>query len=119
MDPSFNEPSLSQSLRVFVVALKFVLHRLSLPEPDMSHADNFWSLFAVVEWIRSQTFSSREATAVITVLEDLLVYCDVPPHNIEPNRNELLHYTIQAYQSLATIAPSACSLRGLQSIVDL
>ncbi|KAK0442855.1 hypothetical protein EV421DRAFT_550850 [Armillaria borealis] len=118
MDPSFNEPSLPQSLRVFVVALKFVLHRLSLPEPDVSHASNVWSLFAVLGWIRSQTFSSQEAAAVITVLEELLVYCVVPPLNIEPDRNELFHYTIQAYQSLATIVPSACSLRGLQSVVD-
>ncbi|KAK0185928.1 hypothetical protein F5146DRAFT_1068543 [Armillaria mellea] len=122
-DQSLDEPSLPQSLRLFVVALKFVLHRLSLPQPDLSI---LWPLLAAVKGIGGQTFSLQEATAVIMVLEDLLVHCVIRPLNIEPDVesdvepdwSELFQYAIQAYQSLAMATPSACSLRGIQSIVD-
>ncbi len=138
-DSSLNDPSLSQSLRVFVVAIEFMLHRLSLPrpDPDMSlpdsdislpdsvhpHSDMFRPnicqlLTAAIGWIHGQTFSSQEATAVMTALEDIIALCVVPPLNIESDWSTLCKEAILAYRSLTTVAPSACSLRGLRPIVD-
>ncbi|KAK0185913.1 hypothetical protein F5146DRAFT_1068451 [Armillaria mellea] len=138
-DPTLKDPSLPQSLRVFVVAIEFILHRLSLPrpDPDMSlpdsdmslpdsvhpHSDMFHPnicqlLTAAVGWTHDQTFSSQEATVVITVLEDIIAPCVVPPLNIESDWSMLCKETILVYRSLTTVAPSACSLRGLRPIVD-
>ncbi|PBK83072.1 hypothetical protein ARMGADRAFT_677873 [Armillaria gallica] len=58
------ESSLPQSLRAVVAAIKFLLHRLSLPESDMSHLTICQSLLDAVTWIHRQTFTSQEATAV-------------------------------------------------------
>ncbi len=117
-DSSLADPSLPESLRALVAAVKFLLHRLSLPESDMSHPTSRRSLSNAVWWIRDQTFTSQEATAVMMVLDDILAHCVVPPFNIKSNWSELCNDTILAYPSLTTIAPSACSLHGLQSMVD-
>ncbi len=116
--PSLSEPSLPQSLKVIVAAIKFLLHRLSLPESNMSHTIILRSLFFAIQWIPGQTFSSQEATALIMVLEDIIAPRAGPPPNIESDYSDLCRYSIFAYQSLTTIAPSACSPRGLQSMVD-
>ncbi len=117
-DPSLCKPSLPRSLRVFVAVIEFLLHRLSFPQSDMSHTTIRQSLITAVTWIRRQTFLSQEATAVITVLEDIIAPGVGPPLNIKPDWSELHYDTILAYQSLNTAAPSACSLRGLRTIVD-
>ncbi|KAK0185931.1 hypothetical protein F5146DRAFT_161971 [Armillaria mellea] len=116
--PSLSEPSLPQFLKVIVAAIKFLLHRLSLSKSNMSHTTIQLSLDIAIMWIRGQTFSSQEATALITVLEDIIALCVVPPLNTESDWSNLCHYTIRTYQSLTAIAPSACSLSGLQSMVD-
>ncbi|PBK64559.1 hypothetical protein ARMSODRAFT_467714 [Armillaria solidipes] len=113
-DPSLDEPSLPQSLRVFVAAIKFTLHRLSLPEYDMS----YWSLTAAVEWIPHQTFSTQEATAIMMVLNDILATFVVPPLDTGPHWRGLCNITILTYRTLTTVAPSACSLVGLRSMID-
>ncbi len=115
-DPSLCEPSLPPLLRVFVAAIKFLLHRLSFPDYEMSHFTICGSLVAAVEWIPDQTFSLQEATAVMTVLDDILGV--VPPLDSASDWVELCNDAILTYPSLTTIAPSACSLRGLRSIVD-
>ncbi len=117
-DSSLADPSLPESLRALVAAIKFLLHRLSLPESDMSHPTICQSLLNAVWWIRRQTFTSQEATAVMMVLDDILAHCVVPPFNLNPNWSRLCNNTILAYPSLTTVAPSACSLYGLQSMVD-
>ncbi len=116
--PSLSEPSLPQSLQLFVAAIKFLLHRLSLPESNMSHTIICQSLTAAIHRIPYQNFSSQEATALIMVFEDIIAPCVVPLPNIESDWRDLCHRTILAYHSLASIAPSACSLSGLQSMVD-
>ncbi len=117
-DSSLADPSLPESLRALVAAIKFLLHRLSLPESDMSHPTICQSLLAAVLWIRQQTFASQEATTVIMVLDDILAHCVVPPFSIDPHWSMLCDLTILIYPSLTTVAPSACSLRGLQLMVD-
>ncbi len=116
--PSLSEPSLPQSLKVIVAAIKFLLHRLSLqvPKPD-KHVIHL-SLTTAVRWIRGQTFSSKEAIAVMAVLEDIIAPCVVPPLNIDPNWRLLCSGSIFVYHSLTTVAPSACSSCGLRSMVD-
>ncbi len=59
-DSSLADPSLPESLRALVSAIKFLLHRLSLPESDMSHPTICQSLLNAVWWIRRQTFTSRK-----------------------------------------------------------
>ncbi|KAK0225093.1 hypothetical protein EDD85DRAFT_856329 [Armillaria nabsnona] len=124
-DPSsVDEPSSLKSLRVLAVAIKFLLHRLSLPDYEMSHTTILESLIVVNEWISEDTFSSQEATAVMPVLEDIIACCVVPPLNIDSDDSywslrKLWYHTIIAYHSLTTVAPYACSLRGLRSTVDL
>ncbi len=117
-DSSLADPSLPESLRALVAAIKFLLHRLSLPESDMSHPTICGSLLNAFWWIRDQTFTSQEATAVMMVLDDILAHCVVPPFNTKPDWSNLCNFTILAYPSLTTVAPSACSLHGLQSMVD-
>ncbi len=117
-DSSLADPSLPESLRALVAAIKFLLHRLSLPESDMSHPTICGSLLNAFWWIRDQTFTSQEATAVMMVLDDILAHCVVPPFNTKPDWSDLCNFTILAYPSLTTIAPSACSLHGLQSMID-
>ncbi|PBK83754.1 hypothetical protein ARMGADRAFT_668406 [Armillaria gallica] len=117
-DSSLAEPSLPESLRAFVAVVKFLLHRLSLPESDMSHPTLRRLFVDVVWWIQDQTFTSQEATAVMMVLDDILAHCVVPPLNIDPDWSMLCNLTIRIYSSLTTVAPSACSLHGFQSIVD-
>ncbi|SJL04772.1 uncharacterized protein ARMOST_08142 [Armillaria ostoyae] len=116
-DPSLAEPSLPQSLRVFVAAVKFMLHRLSLP--DMSHFIICPTLVYAVEWISQQTLSSQEATAVMKVLDDILAPFVVPSLNPASQWSDLCNATFLAYPSLTTVAPSACSLRGLRSMIDI
>ncbi|PBK62935.1 hypothetical protein ARMSODRAFT_558636 [Armillaria solidipes] len=117
-DTSLNDPSLPQSLRAFVAAIKFLLHRLSLPESNMSHTTIHKSLTEAVQWIHKQTLSSQEATAVMVMLEDIIAPGVVLPLNTESDWSKLRYSGLLAYQSLTTIAPSACSLRGLRPIVD-
>ncbi|SJL04739.1 uncharacterized protein ARMOST_08109 [Armillaria ostoyae] len=99
-DPSLDEPSLPQSLRVFVAVTKFMLHRLSLLEYDV--------LF----------HHSLEAPAVMTVLDDILAAFVVPPLDTGPYWRGLCNITILTYRTLTTVDPSACSLGGLRSMVD-
>ncbi|SJL04775.1 uncharacterized protein ARMOST_08145 [Armillaria ostoyae] len=117
-DPSLAEPSLPQSLRVFVAAIKFMLHKLSLPEYEISHSTIRWSLADAVEWIPHQTLSTQEASAVMVVLDDILTPSAVPPLKFASNWVRLCNGTVLAYPSLTTIAPSACSLGGIRSMVD-
>ncbi|SJL04841.1 uncharacterized protein ARMOST_08212 [Armillaria ostoyae] len=116
--PSLSEPSLSQSLKLFVGVIKFLLHRLSLPEYNMSHTTIRQSLTAAIQQISYGVFSSQEATALVTVLEDIIAPCVVPPLDIESDWRDLCDNTILAYRSLTRVAPSACSSRGLHSMVD-
>ncbi len=65
--------------------------------------------------------SSNEATSVIPALEGILtasVLQGKDLRDIESRWNDLCHSTIFAYHDLVTFAPSACSLRGLQSMLD-
>ncbi|KAK0185940.1 hypothetical protein F5146DRAFT_1068591 [Armillaria mellea] len=114
--PSLSEPSLPRSLKVVMAAIKFLHHRLSLPEYDKSHTTIRRSLTAAIQRISYQVFSSQEATALIVVLEDIIAPYVVPP--LKLNLRDLCDCTILAYHSLTRIAPSACSLRGLQLMVD-
>ncbi|KAK0227856.1 hypothetical protein IW262DRAFT_558338 [Armillaria fumosa] len=117
--PLLSEPSLPQSLKVIVVAIEFLLHRLSLPECNMSHTTICQSLTAAIGGIRYTVFSSQEATALIAALEDIITLCVGPLLNIELDWIDLCHNTIRTYHHLTTYAaPSACSLCGLQSIAD-
>ncbi|KAK0186004.1 hypothetical protein F5146DRAFT_1068881 [Armillaria mellea] len=113
-DPPLDRSSLHKSLRVFVGTTEFLLHRLSLPDSDIFHTIILTSLTAAVNWASSQKFSSQDATAVITVLEGILVVCAT--HERDP-RN-VCYNTIHAYWYSLAISPSACSLRGLQLMVD-
>ncbi len=112
--------SLSKPLKLLVVVTEFLLHRLALPESDNSHTIIRDLLITAVKQLDGEMFSFREAAAVIMVLEDILPTCfigDAP--NAELTRNELCYNTILAYQHSITISPSACSLRGLRSMVDV
>ncbi|SJL09572.1 uncharacterized protein ARMOST_12952 [Armillaria ostoyae] len=114
-DPSWDEPSFPRNLRVFLVAIEFLLHRLSLPEPE--YRTIHLSLTVAVGWICDQMFLSQEATAVIAVLEDILAPYVAPPLNVVSEWMMLFNNTILVYHSLTSIAPSA-SLLGFQSLVD-
>ncbi|KAK0217644.1 hypothetical protein EDD85DRAFT_867996 [Armillaria nabsnona] len=117
VDPSIDKLPLRQ--RVFVTAIKFLLHRLTLPNlSDASNNDIHNSISAALLYIQRST-SSEEATVFIPVLEDIMLPCVVPPFNTSPLWNSIFWYIIDPYRSLASIAPSACSLRGPQSVVDL
>ncbi|KAK0492171.1 hypothetical protein EDD18DRAFT_1465616 [Armillaria luteobubalina] len=116
--PSLSDPSLHQSLKLIVAAIKFLLHRSSLPESTMSHTIIFQSLTAVIHKIRDEEYSSQEATALIVALEDIIAVCLSPLHNIESDWIDLYYDTIETYYWLTIVAPSACSMSGLQSIVD-
>ncbi|KAK0227824.1 hypothetical protein IW262DRAFT_1454999 [Armillaria fumosa] len=117
-NPSLNDPSLPHSIRAFVAAIKFLLHRLSLPESNTSHTTIQKSLTEAIQWIHKQTLTSQEATAVMMVLEDIIAPSVVLPLNTESDWSKFRNDALHAYQSLAPDAPSACSLRGLRSIVD-
>ncbi|KAK0438051.1 hypothetical protein EV421DRAFT_984489 [Armillaria borealis] len=120
-DPPSGQSSLPQQLRVFAAAIEFLLHRLALPESDMSHTIIHYSLTSAVKWIGGQIISSTGATTVIPALEGILtasVLQGKDLHDVESRWNDLCHSTIFAYQDLITFAPSACSLRGLQSMFD-
>ncbi|KAK0474799.1 hypothetical protein IW261DRAFT_1369119, partial [Armillaria novae-zelandiae] len=114
---SEDPPSSLKSLRVLVVATKFLLHRLSLPHYGMSRTTILESLMVMNECISKATFSSQEATTVIPVLEDIIACGAIPDDSSRGSMNLWNHTTI-AYHSLTTVAPSACSLRGLRSTVD-
>ncbi|KAK0225012.1 hypothetical protein EDD85DRAFT_856120, partial [Armillaria nabsnona] len=121
---SVDEPSPLKSLRVLVVAIKFLLHRLSLPDYEKSHTTILHSLTVTTEWILEHTFSSQEGTVVMPALENIIALRVIPPLNIgsdDPDwcPRKLWQYTIPAYQTLTSIAPSTCSLCGLRSMVDL
>lgn len=58
------------------------------------------------------------ATAAMMVLDDILAHCVVPPFNLKSDWVRLCNDTFLTYPSLTTVAPNACSLRGLQSMVD-
>ncbi len=126
---SVDELSSLKSLRVLVLAIKFLLDRLSLPNYETSHTTILESLIVVTERIQEQglqeyTFlSTEEATVVMPVLEDIIAHCLVPPPNIDSDPGqglgELWKPTLLAYDTLTRTAPSACSLHGLQSTVDL
>ncbi|KAK0225000.1 hypothetical protein EDD85DRAFT_958727 [Armillaria nabsnona] len=116
--PSLSEPSFPRSLKLIVAVIEFLLHRLSLPESNMSHTIHE-SLTIAIQRIPYQTFSSQEATAVIALLKDIIARCVGSPLNIGSDWSHLCHYTIRAYQSLTLVAPSECSLRGLRSMVDV
>ncbi|KAK0473982.1 hypothetical protein IW261DRAFT_1502599, partial [Armillaria novae-zelandiae] len=111
-DTPLADPSLPQSLRVFVAATRFLLHRLSLPDFNMSHSTICKSLIDATFRIRYQTFSSQEATALMTVLDD--IFAVVLPLNLVSNCSD----AIIAYSSLTTISLPVCSLRGLRSMVN-
>ncbi|KAK0225003.1 hypothetical protein EDD85DRAFT_217202 [Armillaria nabsnona] len=115
-NPPLGEAPLPQTLRVFVMAIEFLLHRLSLPEPD-KHTIHL-SLTTAVGWIRDQTLSLQEATAVIAVLEDILPPCVIPPLDVVADWMTLFNDTILVYRALTIVAPSACSSRGLQFMVE-
>ncbi|KAK0474833.1 hypothetical protein IW261DRAFT_527447 [Armillaria novae-zelandiae] len=93
-DPSLCELSLPQSLRVLVAAVKFMLHRLFLPNSDTSHYTIRSSLYNAVLWIRGQTFSLQEATAVMTVLDDILGV--IPSLGFESDWVKLCNHAILA-----------------------
>ncbi len=121
---SVDEPSSLKSLRILVLAIKFLLDRLSLPDYERSHTTIHESLIVVTERIRKCTFLSlEEATVVMPGLEDIIACCLVQPLNIDSDRpgqglRGLWTSTIRAYLTLTKVAPSACSLHGLQSTVD-
>ncbi|KAK0474797.1 hypothetical protein IW261DRAFT_1497142 [Armillaria novae-zelandiae] len=114
---SMEDPWSLKYLRVLVVATKFLLHRLSLPDYEKSHATILESLELTNECILHATFSSQEATTVMPMLEDIIA-CSVVPGSDSSWSLRLSHFTIEAYQSLTTVAPSACSLHGLRSTID-
>ncbi len=106
MDPSIDE--LSGLLRIFVAAIKFILHRLPLPDSsDISHEDICMSLSNAVGWIRRHrdTFSLPEALALVSALEDIMAPCVVPPFNTRPEWNNLFRKIIDTYRSLAAVTP--------------
>ncbi|KAK0227876.1 hypothetical protein IW262DRAFT_561788 [Armillaria fumosa] len=118
-DPPSDWPLFPPSLRTFVVAVEFLLHRLALPESDSSHDIIHLSLTAAVEWIYDQTFTPQESPTVIKVLEDILATEFILECSEELRQNKLTYGTIRAYRRCITICPSACSsVRGLQSIID-
>ncbi|SJL04803.1 uncharacterized protein ARMOST_08174 [Armillaria ostoyae] len=118
--PSVIEPSSLKSLRVLAVAIKFLLCRLSLPDYEMSHTTIRESLTLVTRRMWQHRFSSQEAIIVMPVVEDIIAHCLVPPLNIDPGQGwGLWRFTMLTYETLTQIAPSACSLHGLQSTVDL
>ncbi|KAK0458578.1 uncharacterized protein EV420DRAFT_1748062 [Desarmillaria tabescens] len=112
-DPSLGEPSLSQSVRVFAMAIEFLLHRLSLPQSDMSHTTICQLLTTAVGSIPGQTFSSQESTAIMTVLSDILVPRDAS--YIVTSWQSLCQNTIRIYPYLTVLSPS---LHGLRSMFD-
>ncbi|KAK0492155.1 hypothetical protein EDD18DRAFT_1184906 [Armillaria luteobubalina] len=121
--PSLSDPSLPQSLKLIVVAIKFLCHRSSLPESTMSHTTICQSLNAVIPKIMTTEYSfqditSQEASALIVALEDIIAACLSPLHNMESDWIDLCHDTIEVYYWQANNAPSTCSLSGLQSIAD-
>ncbi|KAK0482829.1 hypothetical protein EDD18DRAFT_1201112 [Armillaria luteobubalina] len=112
--PSLSDPSLPQSLKLIVVAIKFLCHRSSLPESTMSHTTICQSLNAVIPKIMTTEYSfwditSQEATALIVALEDIIAACLSPLHIMESDWIDLCHDTIEVYYWMAFEAPSACS----------
>ncbi len=84
----------------------------------MSHTAIHKSLTEAIQWIHKQMFSSQEATAVMVMLEDIIAPGVVLLLHTESDWSKLRNDAFHAYQSLTTVAPSACSFRGLRSIVD-
>ncbi|KAK0474803.1 hypothetical protein IW261DRAFT_1610372 [Armillaria novae-zelandiae] len=72
-NPPSDWSSLPPSLKTFVVAVEFLLHRFALPESDSSRGIIHLSLSAAVEWIYNQTFTPQDSPAVIKVLEDIIL----------------------------------------------
>ncbi len=103
--PSLSEPSLPQSLKLIVAAIDsyftdfLFLSLICLIPPFASR----WLLRFNGSLVK--TFSSQEAPALITVLEDIIAPCVVAPLNIESDWSDLCHSTILAYHSLTSIAP--------------
>ncbi|KAK0455170.1 uncharacterized protein EV420DRAFT_585953 [Desarmillaria tabescens] len=116
------DSSLRKPWRALMVAtVKFLLHRLSLPESDLSHTTILDSLTAAVNAVWSPDFMSEEATAITTVLESILFACvtlERDQRNVDSPWNKLFYKTIEAYQYSLSFSPSACPLRGLQVMVD-
>ncbi|SJL11649.1 uncharacterized protein ARMOST_15055 [Armillaria ostoyae] len=118
-DPPLDWPSLPSSLRTFVVAVEFLLHRLALPESDLSLGIIHLSLTAAVEWIYDRTFAPQEAAAVIKVFEDILATEIILECSEELWQNKLAYNTIRTYRRCIIVSPSACSsVRSLQSIIN-
>ncbi|KAK0441411.1 hypothetical protein EV421DRAFT_732028 [Armillaria borealis] len=109
--------SLSKPLKLLIVVMEFLRHRLTLSESDNIICG---LLITAVKQLDGETFSFQEATAVIIFLEDILPICFIRDAcNAELTRNELCYNTILAYQHSITISPSACSVRGLRLMVDV
>ncbi|KAK0462436.1 uncharacterized protein EV420DRAFT_1524806 [Desarmillaria tabescens] len=115
-DPSLREPSLPQSLRMVAAIIKFLLHRLSFSESDMSLYE---SLYTAVSWIMRQRFSSQETTPIMTILGDIPVSFAIQEDLdlISYSQHMLRYITTSAYQSLAMMVPSPYPLRDLRSMV--
>ncbi|KAK0493251.1 hypothetical protein EDD18DRAFT_415241 [Armillaria luteobubalina] len=122
-ESSSRDPLLSVHLRVFVAAIGFFRHRISLLSSDMSYNLIHTPLHSAIEWINAQTFSPREAIAITKTLEDILTACVTQkrdPRNVVSPWNGLSHNTILAYQSLKLKGKwRSYSLRGLQLTADV
>ncbi|SJL04929.1 uncharacterized protein ARMOST_08300 [Armillaria ostoyae] len=117
--PPSVQSSLLKPLRVFVAAVEFSIHRLSLPESDMSHTTIRLSLRSALQCIKLQQTSSLRVAAVIPVLEDILAAAIIQhPRNIQSPWNQVCHDAVLAYSRTFMISPSTCSVRGLRSVVD-
>ncbi|KAK0229069.1 hypothetical protein EDD85DRAFT_134812 [Armillaria nabsnona] len=117
--PPSGQSSLLKPLRVFVVAVEFLLNRLSLPESDLSHTTIRLSLSSALQCIKLRQTSSLRVAAVIPVLEDILTAAIIQhPRNIQSPWNQVCYDAVLAYSGTFTISPSTCSVRGLRSVVD-
>ncbi|KAK0478066.1 hypothetical protein EDD18DRAFT_876177 [Armillaria luteobubalina] len=68
--PSANQSAeLPKSLRTLAVAIKFLLHRLSLPNYNMSHTTILDSLTDLAQWIQEHILRSQEAAALILIID--------------------------------------------------
>ncbi|KAK0474781.1 hypothetical protein IW261DRAFT_524892 [Armillaria novae-zelandiae] len=115
--PSLSEPSLPQSLKVIVMVTKFLLHRLSLPESDMFHTTICQSLDAVILKGTSLVTSYHETTALMAAVENIMT-CTRPWFDTKQDYSDLWKHAMYLYGKLAKDAPSACSVHGLQPIID-
>ncbi|KAK0492113.1 hypothetical protein EDD18DRAFT_1358145 [Armillaria luteobubalina] len=116
-EPSLCDPSLPPSLRTLAAVIRFLLHRFPPSEFNLPRATIWWPLRVAISVIPHRT-SYQEATAVITMLEDIIISCTIESLNITPDWDDLCNVTIRTYQYLATIAPSAYSLHGVRSMIE-